>query len=131
MFNKKGQGLQISTVILFILGVVILVILILGFTMGWQKIAPWLFSTNNVDTIVSQCQAACTTNSAYGFCVMNRTLKSPDVVEYKAIVGGKEVTIIPQGQVNGSCFYFATKTDVGSNNDLTKYKVAPCPGLSC
>lgn len=42
MLNKKAQGMSTSTIILLILGIVILVILILGFTLGWDKIAPWM-----------------------------------------------------------------------------------------
>jgi hypothetical protein len=41
MKNKKNDY-EISTIILLILGIVILVILILGFTLGWNNIAPWL-----------------------------------------------------------------------------------------
>jgi len=42
MLNKKAQGMSTSTIILLILRIVILVILILGFTLGWDKIAPWM-----------------------------------------------------------------------------------------
>lgn len=73
MINKRGQGMSIETLILIIIGIIVLVILILGFTMGWQKVLPWL-SSNNVDTIVTQCQASCTTSSQYGFCLQNRSV---------------------------------------------------------
>jgi len=113
MLNKRGQGLQVSTIILVVLGVAVLVLLAIGFIIGWQKILPWL-STNNVETIVSQCQAACATNSAYGFCTASKTLKAEDL----PLVNGQTVK-----EVSGTCKYFATTAD------FSKYAVSDCPGL--
>ena len=73
--DKRGQGLSTNAIILIILGVFVLVILILGFTLGWDKLAPWLSKDkNNVDTIATQCEIACTTQSFYDFCEKERTL---------------------------------------------------------
>jgi hypothetical protein len=77
MINKRGQGMSTNAIILIILGVVVLVVLILGFTLGWQKLAPW-FSKNNVDTIVTACEASCSTNGIYDFCMVGRNLKAED-----------------------------------------------------
>lgn len=74
MINKRAQGMSISTIILLILGLVILVVLILGFTIGWQKIVPWIGS-NNLDTLKNSCSTACATTSTYDFCSMKRTVK--------------------------------------------------------
>lgn len=104
--NKRGQDLSTSTIILIILGIVVLVVLIIGFTIGWQKLAPWL-SSNNVDTIVNQCQASCATGDAYGFCSDNKTLKADD---------------LPNKQVTGNCSYFTTPV-------YAKYNIAACPNL--
>ncbi|MFH1503551.1 MAG: hypothetical protein ABIE36_02750 [Candidatus Diapherotrites archaeon] len=71
MKNKKAQGMSTSTIILMILGLVILVILILGFTLGWNKFLPWL-KTNNLETIKTTCAVACSTNSIYDFCTLSR-----------------------------------------------------------
>lgn len=71
MENKRGQGMSTSTIILLILGLVILVVLVLGFTLGWNKIAPWI-NTNNVETIKTSCEAACSTGSVYDFCSVSR-----------------------------------------------------------
>jgi hypothetical protein len=73
MKDKRGQGMQINTVIMIVLGLALLIILILGFTVGWNKFLPWL-STDNIQTVVTQCQVACTTNSQYGFCTQKRTV---------------------------------------------------------
>jgi hypothetical protein len=72
--EKRGQGLSTNAIILIVLGVVVLAVLVIGFTMGWDKIAPWI-STDNVDTIKTQCEVACSTSSTYDFCTKERTLK--------------------------------------------------------
>jgi hypothetical protein len=74
MVNKRGQGMSISTVILLILGLVILVVLILGFTMGWSKILPFV-SKNNLDGVNNACSIACSTNGVYDYCGVKRDVK--------------------------------------------------------
>lgn len=74
MENKKAQGMSTSTIILLILGLVILVVLILGFTLGWQRIAPWIKS-DNIDSLKTSCNVACSTNSEYAFCTVNQAVK--------------------------------------------------------
>jgi hypothetical protein len=109
MKNKKGQDLSTSTIILLILGVVVLVVLVLGFTIGWEKIAPWL-SSDNVNTIVNQCQIACTTSDVYGYCTMERTLKT------SGLPGDAK-------EVKNSCKFFA------DDSNYLKYNVGKCPEL--
>lgn len=65
--NKRGQELSTSTIILIILGVIILVVLVIGFTIGWNKIIPYV-SSSNTDTVSTQCLSACSTSSVYDFC---------------------------------------------------------------
>ena len=73
MFNKRGQELSTGTIILLILGVIVLVVLALGFTGGWSKLAAFL-TTSNVDSVVTQCATACSTESNYDYCKAPRTL---------------------------------------------------------
>jgi hypothetical protein len=113
MLNKRGQGLQVSTIILMVLGVVVLILLALGFALGFEKILPWL-SVSNVDTVVNQCQSACGINSVYGFCTQNRTLKADDLPQ----VNGKTVK-----EISGTCNYFAT------TGSFSPYSITDCPGL--
>ncbi len=94
--NKRGQGLSTNTIILLILGVVILVVLILGFTMGWDKIFPWL-SQQNVDDVVNGCQIACSTGGKYAFCSQPRVLIDAQDNEYRDV----------------TCDYLSTETDYG------------------
>ena len=78
MFNKRGQGLSVNAIIMIVLGVVVLAVLILGFTMGWKNIAPWIGAGNNVDNIVTACSVAGNTQSKYDFCTVKRELKTED-----------------------------------------------------
>ena len=112
--NSRGQGLSTNAIILIVLGVVILVVLIIGFTMGWGNIAPWL-SSDNVNTIANQCEAACSTRSTYDFCTKQRELKASDLPkgEDGKIHKSKEET----------CFFFST------DNNYNPYGIEECSGL--
>ena len=105
--HKRGQGLSTNAIILIVLGVIVLTILVMGFTVGWSKIAPWI-TTDNVDAVVQQCSIACSTSSIYSFCSLERMLKADD---------------LPGGEGAGNCTFFAT------NPDYQKYRVAECAGL--
>ena len=71
--SKKAQGMSTSTIVLLILGLVILVVLILGFTLGWDRLAPWV-KQNNIDTVKASCNIACTTGSQYDYCAKLQTV---------------------------------------------------------
>jgi hypothetical protein len=105
--NKKAQGLSTNAIILIVLGVVVLVILIAGFTMGWSNIAPWL-SSENVGTIASSCETACSTNNIYSFCTKNRELVDAEKQKFTA-----------------TCENFATE------EDYKKYGIQPCSSIDC
>ncbi len=109
MLDKRGQGLSTNAIILIILGIVVLAVLIVGFTVGWGKIAPWL-STENVDAIATQCEVACSTQNVYDFCTKERELK------VSGLPGGVK-------SVKNSCNFFAT------NVDYENYGIRECPGL--
>ena len=102
--NRRGQGMSISTIILLILGVVILVVLVLGFSVGWNKILPFV-SQDNVNAVTQQCGIACTTNDAFNFCNQTRDLTT----------SGKTY--------RDSCFGFSTNTSYAA------YGIATCLAL--
>lgn len=108
--NRRGQELSTTAIILIILGVLVLVILILGFALGWNRIAPWL-SRDNVNQVVDACNTACTTKSVYDFCLRGRDMTA-EREEYKAL----------------TCNYIANKMqdDTGKN-----FGVAKCEDLVC
>ena len=103
--SKFGQGLSVNAIILIVLGMIVLVLLILGFTLGWGKILPFI-SSNNVENLVTSCNLACSTNNQYGFCSSKRELKADDA-------NIKDVT----------CNYVS--------RNLPKYGVQPCPAVPC
>ncbi|HLC53493.1 MAG TPA: hypothetical protein VJK03_03030 [Candidatus Nanoarchaeia archaeon] len=74
-FNKRGQELSVNTLILIIIGVLILVFLIIGFTIGWKKIFPFLTPGNNIKDLVDKCSLACNTNARYDFCTAKRDVR--------------------------------------------------------
>ncbi|MBI2004524.1 hypothetical protein HYS72_03620 [Candidatus Pacearchaeota archaeon] len=106
--NKKGQELSTTTVILLILAVLVLVFLILGFSIGWSKINPFL-SKSNVDSISDACNIACNTNQNYAFCSQPRDLKAED------------------SKLKGVTCNFLS----GNSNLKAKYNLAECPAISC
>ena len=108
--NKKAQGMSVTTIILIVLGLVVLVVLILGFTIGWDKIAPWIDGGNNVDDIKQQCAISCNLDNEYDFCTMNRELEAPD------LPGDVD-------SVENNCNFFAT------DSNYVKYSIDKCTGL--
>ncbi len=107
MQNKKGQGLSTNAIILIILGVIILVILIAGFTIGWGQLKDTFFPSNNIKTIVQQCEAACTTNSKYDYCTKMRILK------------------VDRVEIETNCAIFSV---IG---EYDKYDIKECPSINC
>lgn len=103
--SKKAQGLSTNAIILIILGVIILVVLVAGFALGWNTIFPFL-KQNNVDSVKNACISACSTEGAYDYCYYKRDLKADDASIEDA-----------------TCFFLASK--------MTKYGVAPCSSISC
>lgn len=109
MLNKRGQGLSTSSIILIILGLIILVVLALGFIMGWDKFSA-LFGggDNNVDTIMQACSLACGQASQYDFC------QNP----------------IRRLEVSGN-EYLATCYTLASADEFSEYGFEACSTLNC
>jgi len=111
MLNKRGQESPVG--LGFIIGAAIVIIaaifIVIGFTQGWGKILPWL-SPTNVDTVVTQCQVACTTNSQYGFCTQNRTVNDGT-----------------NPQFSSTCYQLATNSAYISKG----YGISACPQVQC
>ena len=105
MQNKKGQGLSTNAIILIVLGVIVLVILAIGFFAGWEKIAPWIKPSNNVQQIVDACSVACSVNSVYDYCSVPRDLNAENNVVLKDV----------------TCYYLSEKQ--------IKYGIGTCSSL--
>ncbi len=105
--SKKGQELSTNAMILIILGVIVLVLLILGFTIGWGQIAPWI-STNNVKAIVTACEVVCSTNSVYDYCVVQRELIDSE-----------------KNKIKSNCATFSVFSE------YSKYGIKKCDSIDC
>jgi len=126
MHNKRGSTLELLP--FFVAAVIVTVIVIIGFSRGWENFLPWLFKANNVDAVVRECNLACTSENVYGFCTQERALKAPEL----AAVG-----------VKGTCDSFSKGQDSTGNSikdkggeeitqtELAKYNLASCPSISC
>ena len=115
--NKRGQELSTNTIIMVILGILVLVILILGFTIGWDRFLPFIKS-NNVENIKSSCSVACATNNQYDFCSLSRTLKADDLPLGED--GERPKSVV------GNCSFFATDSDY-----TPKYGIEECSTITC
>jgi hypothetical protein len=102
MENKRGDTNWV--LIMLILGILVLVVLAGGFLLGWNKFLPWV-STNNIDTVLTQCQVACTTNNQYSWCTQTRNVNDGTADIYS----------------NVTCNYLTT-TELG---------IPSCPQISC
>jgi hypothetical protein len=85
MVNKKAQDLSIGTLILIVLGIVVLVLLILGFSIGWSNL--WekigIFGgSSSISDIVVACNLAGTSESTYDFCQKFHQIKIDGKTEY-------------------------------------------------
>jgi hypothetical protein len=72
MKNTKGQDLSIGTLILIVLGIIVLVLLILGFTIGWGNL--WdkinIFGgSSTLSDVTTACKLAATSQDVYSFCL--------------------------------------------------------------
>ncbi len=113
--NRRGQELSTNTIIMVILGIIVLVILVLGFTIGWDRFLPFIRS-NNIDQVKSACSIACSTNNQYDYCSLSRTLKADDL----PTENGEQLK-----QKAGTCNFFATESDYAN------YGIEACSSIDC
>jgi hypothetical protein len=106
--NKRGQGMSTNTIILLILGVVVLVVLIFGFTTGWKAFKN-IANPTNVDDIREDCKAVCGLNEEFSFCSGERILRVNE----------------EDFEVKTSCAVLA------SSPDFIRYKIESCPSVKC
>lgn len=135
--SKKAQSLNINAVILIILGLIVMVFLILGFTIGWSSLFPWL-NKDNAEVISQQCQLACTTASQYDFCSKTRDLKAGKIeiknVNCNLLASGatvktsaKDTTGVLLSQFGVQSCSSITCTDTISSDEIPYSDTDSCP----
>jgi len=120
MFDKRGQGLSVNAIILIVLGVVVLAVLIFGFTVGFGQISPFV-SENNIDSIATACSTACATNSEVGFCTTPREIRLDDATLQAVNEANSDKTALGSGN-SYNC------------NELSAYAglgISSCSSVSC
>jgi len=120
--NKRGQDLSIGTLILIVLGIVVLVLLILGFSLGWDNL--WkkinIFGgTSSVGDIATACKIAVTSQDQYTFCTKTWEIKNAS--NDKIVIGCRDrlVTGIDKTAF-GNCDGVPYTLDDPSNEDELK-----------
>ena len=70
--EKKAQQMTLSTIIIIVLGLVVLIFLIYGFSTGWgnlwQRVTGLGGGKVNADTIKTSCTLACQQENVHGWC---------------------------------------------------------------
>lgn len=95
LMNKKGQDLSIGTLILIVLGIIVLVLLILGFSLGWSNL--WekinIFKgSSSIGDIANACKIAVTSQDVYSYCQDFKKIKVNGQTEYINCLDSRVVT---------------------------------------
>lgn len=85
MQNKRGQELTVGTLILIVLGVIILVLLVLGYSMGWGNL--WerinIFQGgSSLESVIQSCKVAVSSASTFTYCQDFKKVKVDGKIEY-------------------------------------------------
>lgn len=93
--NKKGQDLSIGTLILIVLGIIVLVLLILGFSLGWSNL--WekinIFKgSSSIGDIANACKIAVTSQDVYSYCQDFKKIKVNGQTEYISCLDDRVAT---------------------------------------
>ena len=82
MHNKRGQELSVGTTILIAIGIIILVLLVIGFSIGWEDLFSKIniFKGSDLSAMVAACKVAVASDSKTSFCEC-KSVKIEGVVE--------------------------------------------------
>ena len=105
MVSKKGD-MTISFIIFIALGVLVLMLMVYGFTTGWNNMFGNILNlgggSSNVGSITLACSSAAATNQIHAYCKEIRTLKFGD---------GKTT--------KGTCYAFKSKGKISPSETIT------------
>ena len=130
-FNKKGQELSIGTLILIVLGVIVLVLLVLGFSIGWQNLFSkiGIASGSDLSAMVATCKVAVASQSQGSYCEFKKVRLSDGTkeinCEYQEVEAG-----LDSGKLAACNVKYCTKEKTKGEFDNTQIKEglkSPCP----
>ena len=134
MVNKKAQDLSIGTLILIVLGIIVLVLLILGFSMGWgnlwEKINIFGGGGSSIESVISACNLAVTSNSKYSYCENFQKIKIDGKTEYLNCQDGRVQPNLNSQIDCGTTDYIKIKCDSLSDKEIEnqiKVNNVACP----
>ena len=107
--NRRGQELSTNAIIMIIIGIIVLVVLVLGFTIGWNRLLPFV-SSNNIENIKTACSTACATANTYDFCTLPRSIND----------GAND-------KFSETCYNLVNDGKYTSRN----YGIEVCPAITC
>jgi len=115
--------MSLTTILLMVLGVVVVVLLIWGFSTGWsgfwERISPF-GSKSNIDSIRSGCNLACASSNQYQFCEEVR------IVKYgKEIKAWNGTNLDNVTQSPGTCYNMTNPTNYPGVN------IPSCSSVNC
>ncbi len=118
--EKRGQDISLTTILLMVLGVVVIVLLIWGFSSGWSnmwnKVTGFGGGKSNVDVVKQSCDLACQGNQKDAFCVKKWTVEFGENRETLNSTGGH----VNATSITGTCNDFAKNSTYGVS-------ISPCP----
>ena len=133
--NKKAAEMAIGTLVVIVLAILVLVVIAVGFGTGWSNLWSKMggyFSPTNVDTIQQSCNIACTTQSQYDFCNLDRKIVYYEGETKKIVYGTCNSLILKKGlTLDSAKKTLVTPFPVVLANIIENCANIQCPTQSC
>jgi hypothetical protein len=116
--DKKGQQMTLGTIIAIVLGLVVLIFLIFGFSTGWGNLWSSItgsISGSNVEDRIRDCETDCSLNEKSSYCFEKKDLRFFDSE-------GKTI------KVTGTCEEFVGGTV--DSKDVSGLGFVACPTIT-
>jgi len=74
--NRSGFELAISTLVVIVLGILILLALVIGFTTGWRNFWDTIrgYSGSDIDNALKLCESQCNLGNKFSYCCEEKNL---------------------------------------------------------
>lgn len=121
--EKRGQELSIGTLILIVLGIIVLVLLILGFSIGWESLFSkiGIASGSDLSAMVAACKVAAASQSSASYCEFKKVKLSDGTkminCEYKDVEEA-----LGEDKLSRACGSIYGTGEKGVEPICTKYK---------